>query len=169
MASTRSRPLSVEKERESADVAEFVDLVHSGKPGAHSYVTLLGLRRFDSAKLLKTVERGISVSSLTRFQRNIDLPQKRLLEVVQIPQRTMTRRRKEGRLRPDESDRLLRASRLFGRVIELFEGDAEAARRWLSSPQTVLGGAIPWDLAKTELGSREVEAAIGRIEHGVFA
>ena len=60
-------------------------------------------------------------------------------------------------------------ARVFGRAIELFEGDAGAARRWLSSPQTVLGGAVPWDLARTEIGSREVDSAIGRIEHGVFS
>ena len=48
-------------------------------------------------------------------------------------------------------------------------GDAEAARGWLGKPQKVLGGAVPWDLARTELGAREIETAIGRIEHGVFA
>ena len=69
----------------------------------------------------------------------------------------------------DESDRLLRAGRVFGRAIELFDGDAEAARSWLAAPQAVFGGVVPWDLARTDLGAREVEFAIGRIEQGVFA
>jgi putative toxin-antitoxin system antitoxin component (TIGR02293 family) len=155
---------------ESADVHAFVRMVQEGAaPGAHAYIVLLGLDDFDPARLIEQVERGIDFGAFTRFQGNVELPQSRLLDVVQIPQRTLTRRRKEGRLRPDESDRLLRAGRVFGRAIELFEGDAGAARRWLSSPQTVLGGAVPWDLARTEIGSREVDSAIGRIEHGVFS
>jgi putative toxin-antitoxin system antitoxin component (TIGR02293 family) len=158
-----------DRPQESVEVAKFVRFVHSGKPGAHAYVALLGLEEFDSAKLLRTIERGIPFHSFSRLQRNLDISQSRFLDVVQIPQRTLTRRKKEGRLKPDESDRVLRAGRVFGRAIELFGGDATAARRWLSTPQAVLGGAVPLDLAKTEVGSREVEAAIGRIEHGVFS
>jgi putative toxin-antitoxin system antitoxin component (TIGR02293 family) len=156
-------------EETSPDVAKFARFVRSGKAGRHSYVVFLGLEQFDSAGLLKAVERGMSFTSFMHLQRNLELPQSRLLSVLQIPQRTLSRRRKEGRMRPDESDRLLRAGRMFGRAVELFDGDAVAARRWLSSPQTILGGAIPWDLARSELGAREVEAAIGRVEHGVFS
>jgi len=39
---------------------------------------------------------------------------------------------------------------------------------WLTRAQPALGGAIPLELAKTGLGTREVEALIGRLEHGVF-
>ena len=59
--------------------------------------------------------------------------------------------------------------RVFGRALELFEGDSQAAERWLSSPRAALGGATPLELAKTEAGAREVEALIGRLEHGVFS
>ena len=59
--------------------------------------------------------------------------------------------------------------RVFGRALELFEGDSRAAERWLSSPKRALGGAVPSELAETEAGAREVEALIGRIEHGVFS
>ena len=36
---------------------------------------------------------------------------------------------------------MLRASRVLGRTIELFEGDREAAKQWLTRPQRALGGA----------------------------
>jgi uncharacterized protein (DUF2384 family) len=36
------------------------------------------------------------------------------------------------------------------------------------SPQRALGGAVPVDIAKTEVGAREIENIIGRLEHGVF-
>ena len=58
---------------------------------------------------------------------------------------------------------------VFGRALKLFEGDSRAAERWLSSPKRALGGAVSSELAETEAGAREVEALIGRLEHGVFS
>lgn len=153
----------------SKDVADFVDFLRKGSPGPHTYVILLGLKAFDSARILRMVETGLSFKTLERFQRNFSLSQAQMTALVHIAPRTLARRRQEGHLTPEESDRLLRATRLLARALELFDGDTAAARRWLSSPQAALGGAVPFDLVKTEVGSREVEAAISRIEHGVFA
>ena len=50
---------------------------------------------------------------------------------------------------------------------QLFEGDLTAARRWLAAPQAALAGRTPLDLLSTEAGLREVEALIGRLEHGI--
>lgn len=151
------------------DVAKFVKFLHSGSPGGHSYVILLGINQFDSASVLRAVQKGLSFKAFERFQHNVGLSLAQASAFVQIADRTLTRRREEGRLRSDESDRLLRAGRIFGRAIELFEGNAKAAKAWLSSPQPAVGGAIPLKLAETEVGAREVEAAIGRIEHGVYS
>lgn len=68
----------------------------------------------------------------------------------------------------EESDRLVRASRIFGRALSLCEGDRDAAKHWLSEPQKALGGTVPLILARTEVGALEVERLIGRLEHGVF-
>ena len=59
--------------------------------------------------------------------------------------------------------------RFFGKTLELFQGDARAAEKWLSFPKRALGGAVPAELANTEEGAREVEALIDRIEHVVFS
>ena len=59
--------------------------------------------------------------------------------------------------------------RVFGKALELFEEDARAAERWLSSPRRALGGATSLELAKTEAGVCEAEALMGRLEHGVFS
>ena len=58
---------------------------------------------------------------------------------------------------------------VFGRALDLFEGDSRAVERWLSSPRRALGGAVPSELAKTEEGARGVEAPIGRLEDGFFS
>src|SRR5206468_8137867 len=115
---------------------------------------LLGLETFDIPALLKTVERGFLYRTFERFQRNICLSFEQVSALVDIPRRTLTRRKREGRFLPDESDRLLRASRLFGKTLELFEGDREAATEWLTSAQTGLGGAMPIDLARDRKSTR---------------
>jgi putative toxin-antitoxin system antitoxin component (TIGR02293 family) len=153
---------------DTRDLARFRD-ERQGR-GSHPYATLLGERgAFDTLSLLAKVQAGLPYRAIEHLQRNLDLPMNRLAEVVDIRPRTLSRRKEEGRLEPDESDRLLRASRVFGRTLELFEADAATARAWLGRPQRALGGAVPLDLLRTELGAREVEDLIGRLEHGVFA
>lgn len=153
----------------SNDVLEFRRLLRRGNPPANAYVILLGLKTLDTPSLLKSIERGLSFSALERFQENVGLSVGEIVEIVQIPARTLTRRKAQRRLQADESDRLLRASRIFGSALELFEGDLESVRSWLSTPQTALGGATPLNVGKTEFGALEVEKLIGRLEHGVFS
>ena len=38
----------------------------------------------------------------------------------------------------------------------------------MKTPQRALGGAIPLRLAETDVGTRAVEALLGRMEHGVY-
>jgi putative toxin-antitoxin system antitoxin component (TIGR02293 family) len=151
------------------DLEIFRGFISRGPPGPHYYVILLGLHTYDLPDLLRSVQRGFAFGVLERLHRNVALDIDELTDLLQISQRTLTRRRKEGRFLPDESDRLVRASRLLAKAIELFEGDAEAARAWLSSPQTALGGAVPLDVARTELGVREVETVLDRLEQGVYS
>lgn len=156
------------RRHEPSDIVQFRELGFSGGP--HRYAALLGERRgLDTKSLLAKVEAGLPYRAVEHLQRNLNLSIARLAEIVDIRPRTLTRRKEGGRLEPDESDRLLRASRVFGKALELFEADTEAARRWLAKPQRALGGAVPLDLLRTELGAREVEDLIGRLEQGVFS
>jgi putative toxin-antitoxin system antitoxin component (TIGR02293 family) len=71
--------------------------------------------------------------------------------------------------KPQPSDHDLRASRVFAKAIELFEGDRDAASKWMQTPLPALGGETPIDIARTELGARQAENLVGRIEHGVYS
>ncbi len=135
--------------------------------GQHSYAALLGLRTFDAASLQERIAAGLPFQALERFQGKLNLPMTELAGLLHIRMRTLSRRKEEGRLRPEESDRLLRATRLFGRVLDLFEGDLDKAREWFGSPQAGLGGATPLSFARTDLGSREIENLVGRLEYGI--
>ena len=132
-------------------------------------MSALGIRANTTLELLKRVEAGVSFKCLERLQRMLALPVGEVATLLQIPPRTLTRRKSEGRLQPDESDRLLRASRLFQLATELFEGDTDMARSWFSAPKKALGGKTPLEFVRTEVGAREVENLIGRLEHGVYS
>jgi putative toxin-antitoxin system antitoxin component (TIGR02293 family) len=151
------------------DLDRFRLYLRRGAPGPHAYVVLLGLETFDPLDLLRAMKKGLSYRAFERFRRNASLSFERASDFIAIPRRTMTRRKREGRFLPDESDRLLRASMLFGKILELFEGDRDAATEWLTTAQPALGGTVPLDLARSEVGSREVERLVGRLEHGVFS
>ena len=135
---------------------------------AHRYATvLLGLRKTDPLSLASAVRSGFAYRAVDRFARETELALTVLGELIQIPGRTLVRRKAAGRLQPEESDRLLRASRIFGLAIDLFEGDRSAALQWLSSAQRALGDTSPMELIQTDVGAREVEKLIGRLEHGI--
>lgn len=129
----------------------------------------LGITRKDAVETVRKVRAGLPASSLAKFQKATAFSWTEVSRMVSIPQRTLTRRQGGGRLGPDESDRLLRASNVFDRAVDLFEGDAAAARRWLLTPQPALGGETPLEFASSDVGAREVEHLIGRLEYGVFS
>lgn len=161
--------LSRHSDESTRDLDRFRAALRDGTGGSHAYVLLIGLDIFDLSKLLHNVEKGLAFRCYDRLARNVGLPTEQLLELLDIPRRTLLRRKNEGRFSPNESDRLLRVARLFGKTLELFEGDRESAVDWLSTAQTAIGGAIPFELARSEMGAREVEAVLGRLEHGVFS
>jgi putative toxin-antitoxin system antitoxin component (TIGR02293 family) len=143
--------------------------IKAGRAGSYRFVSLVGLRSQDPLDIRRRVEEGLSFAALESFQRNTGLSTADLADAVMITMRTLHRRKDQGRLEPEESDRLLRLSRVFGRALELFEGDAPAAREWLARPHKALGGERPMNLAKTDVGAREVEALAERLDHGVLA
>src|SRR6185503_11269571 len=151
----------------TGDVARYRDLLIKGSPGPHAYTVLLGLKYFDMPSVLKGIEQGFPWKAFERFAENIGLPAEQVGTMLGIPKRTLARRKVEKRFQPDESDRLLRAARVFARTLRLFDGDREAATEWLTTLEIALNAA-PMDLVQTDVGAREVERVIGALEHGII-
>lgn len=128
----------------------------------------IGINADNTQVLVRKVQEGFPFAAIEKFRKTTNFSIDEIAEWVRIPARTMSRRRVEGRLQPDESDRLLRASVVFEKAVELFEGDVPAATQWLQTSQPALGDHTPLEFTKTEVGAREVENLIGRLEHGVF-
>lgn len=131
--------------------------------------TFLQIKARGVNDLIGQIKQGFDYRSLERFIEKTQLSKEDAIRLVQISPRTMHRRKEAGRLSPEESDRLVRAARVMSRARRLFENDEKATNRWLSTPQPALAGATPLEYATTELGAREVEALINRLEHGVFS
>lgn len=121
-----------------------------------------------AARLIDRVRDGLPVSELTALQTGLQVPLEQLASKLAISRATLQRRKASGKLSPDESDKLMRFSRLLTHATQVF-GDAEKAREWLKQPQRGLGGAVPLEYAETEIGAREVENLLGRIDYGVYA
>lgn len=118
-------------------------------------------------ELIRKIQKGLRFSELETLQNSIGLPFEQLAAKLSISRSTLQRRKAAGRLSPDESDKVMRLSRLLEHATNVF-GDVERARAWLKFPQRGLGGAIPLDYAETEVGAREVDDLLGRIKYSVY-
>lgn len=131
-------------------------------PG-HGYVALLGLMTFELPALLRSIEGGLAFRAFDAFVEQTGFPEERAAEFADIARRALSERRAEGRFTRDESDRLVRAARIFGGALRLFNGDRTTASAWLMSGQPALGGSVPFELARTDLGAREVESVLSTL------
>ncbi len=120
------------------------------------------------AQLISSLKAGLPFVELEELRLSLGLPLEKLAPILGISMATLHRRKAAGRLDTAESDRVVRFAKLLGKALVVLESEANA-RLWLSSPQVGLGGEIPLHYAETEVGAREVEDLLGRIEEGVYS
>src|ERR1051326_3567898 len=114
------------------------------------------------------MQAGLSFRAVTNLQKALDLPLATMATVLGMSRATLHRRKIQGKIDPDESERLMRYQRLLKKAEDVF-GDVESARTWMTTKQPGLGKAAPLEFARTEIGAREVENLLGRIEYGVYS
>jgi putative toxin-antitoxin system antitoxin component (TIGR02293 family) len=129
----------------------------------------LGVKASNSNELIRNIQRGFAFKALLALESRTGLAASRIASLIGIPERTLARRKASGRLSSDESERLLRISSIFEDAVNLFESDVASAVKWLTTPRKSLGSQPPLAYSRTELGAREVENLIGRMEHGIFS
>ena len=71
-------------------------------------------------------------------------------------------------LKPHQSDRWARFSRIVEQAFDLFEDEKET-KRWLSTPKHDLEGCTPIEALTTDAGSLQVEQMLYRAAYGIFA
>lgn len=114
------------------------------------------------------IEAGMSFRAVQNLQKALAIPMETLASVLGMSRATLHRRKNQGKIDKGESERLVRYERLLKKAEDVF-GDAASAREWLTHKQAGLGNAVPLEFAKTEIGAREVENLLGRIEYGVYS
>ena len=137
-------------------------------PGASAKVADAPAVADHPAAVVARIRQGMPIEEFRALADWLDLPDEQLAPLIGISRATLHRRGKAGRLEPPESERIVRFARLLARATEVFEDEA-AAREWLKSPAVAFGGESPLSFADTEIGAREVEILLGRLEHGVFS
>ena len=121
-----------------------------------------------TAEWIDLLRKGIPAPAIDAVMQLVNVRQAELSCALDIPERTLVRRKKEGILNREESGKLLRLARVIERAAEVFE-DGSAALNWIKSPNASLGGVTPLSMLDTDLGADFVMDTLGRIEHGVFA
>lgn len=129
---------------------------------------VVGFESSNKLQLIQLIREGVDVSSLYALADRLSIGVNEVSVLVNISSRTFNRRKREGKLQSDESERVYRLADLMARATEVLHSD-EDARYWLKTPKKALGGETPLNLADTEVGAKEVKDLLGRIEHGVFS
>lgn len=117
---------------------------------------------------IQKIQAGLSFRAVTNLQKALDLPLGTMATVLGMSRATLHRRKIQGKIDHDESERLMRYQRLLKKAEDVF-GDVESARTWMTTKQPGLGKAVPLEFARTEIGAREIENLLGRIEYGVYS
>jgi putative toxin-antitoxin system antitoxin component (TIGR02293 family) len=157
---TGKRPASFPKAKASTRLSPYKHVKVFGQS--------VGLTSDKQASVIKALKSGLPISSFQKLQKIMDVSAGELASTVNIASRTLSRRKRQGKLQTDESERLLRIGKLFDMALELFE-DKRLAQQWFKEPNKALGGATPLGYSDTEPGAKEVEMLIGRLEFGIFS
>jgi putative toxin-antitoxin system antitoxin component (TIGR02293 family) len=121
-----------------------------------------------ATELRDRVRTGLPYQSLESMSERLNLSLPEAAIVLNVPLRTLARRRHGRRLAADESDRLYRLARIAAQAVAVL-GSEEKAALWLRRPNRAVNGEVPLALLDTDLGVRQIEDVLGRIEHGVVS
>jgi putative toxin-antitoxin system antitoxin component (TIGR02293 family) len=131
--------------------------------------TSVGVKAQTSVELIRQLEAGLPFQTIEALREALQISIESIALLTRIPERTLARRKSDGKLSLEESERVLRLATVFERAVDLFDGDQAAANRWLKTPRRAFGGKAALEFAETEVGAAEVRDLIGRIEHGVIS
>jgi putative toxin-antitoxin system antitoxin component (TIGR02293 family) len=128
----------------------------------------LGFIKKDLTELVEVLRAGASPRVFFNLAVELSTSQRELGKLIGLSPATLARRRRSKRLSREESNRAYRLACAYQKSLQLFEGDRDAAVRWLKEPAKALGGSSPLDYLDTEAGADAVRDLIGRLEYGVI-
>jgi putative toxin-antitoxin system antitoxin component (TIGR02293 family) len=116
----------------------------------------------------RVIREGIPVRAFRHAVAELGGSESAVATAIGIPRTTLHRRKATGRLGFAESERVVRLGVIAALGKQVF-GSTAAAGRWLGRPNRALGGRIPLELLRTDVGGRQVEAVLGRALFGGYS
>lgn len=142
--------------------------VPTRKPEPILGARVLGLEIDEEFQIARSVNAGLPTATIGRLARELGVTDKEMLAITSIPESTFHAYMRDGKpLSADASSRVYRIAKATEAAEEYFEGDKNAACRWLTHPKLALGGASPLEFARTPEGSDYVVKLLARMGHGV--
>lgn len=127
---------------------------------------LLGKTVKDLNGLRRKVESGLPTKSIDFVINKVPTRSERgELRNKIVPRSTLARR--GDTLTAEESERLERVARVISLAEALWVNEDEEAWKFLNRAHPELGGEAPIDVALTELGARQIEELLAKIEFGL--
>ncbi len=122
----------------------------------------------DLSDLQKALRQGFPYAAFEALVETIDLRSRDLADILGVASRTLARRKTSRQLSPIESDRLYRVAYIV-RLATVVLGSLDNARAWLHKENQALGGNSPVSFLDTEIGERQVEELLNRINYGILS
>jgi putative toxin-antitoxin system antitoxin component (TIGR02293 family) len=116
----------------------------------------------------EVLRKGLPFASFETVLRVVEVRSKELASILGVAPRTLARRKTDRHLSPIESDRLYRIAYIAQMACETL-GSLPKARAWLHAANSALGGQSPISRLDTEIGEREVEDLLNRINYGIYS
>lgn len=125
-------------------------------------------RIHDVGDVREALRRGLSFDAFEAVREALEISPQVLGDLLGVASRTLARRKKSRQLTPVESDRLYRIAFIMLMAAEVL-GSKAKARTWLHRENRALEGLPPLRLLDTEIGERQVEDLLHRINYGIYS
>lgn len=121
-------------------------------------------------ELRETVKAGLPYASLEALMEKFGFTREEASAALHLPSRSRSKVVKLQRktFQADESDRVLRLARISAQATVTL-GSERKAVDWLRRPNRALGNRSPLELMDSDIGTRQVEDTLNRVEHGIIS
>lgn len=115
------------------------------------------------------IRSGLPYESIEVISRRTNLPVKKILQLLDVPQTTYNKKKRDGDLlNGRDSELVLVLTELLDFGLDVFNKEKEKFQRWLAKPNISLGGVTPESLLDSLTGIQEVRNSLSRLEYGNF-